>query len=421
MVSNVIVIAKMQTKVKNILRIEGSNNIWEYACLLAVFGLPFFIWFGNIGVSIALRAGVLVAALAVVVLVPRLRAAFIEGLDRLPLLPRLAVLGLMMSMVIATFLSYESPAQKLIGLPGENLGLFVWLSFIVLGIVGHQYFTSSFLKSKMLLYLLIAVLFGTIITHMQVIVQGERPLGLLLHSTAQGVYAVGILAVAFWHLFFTKLKSRQMVLFLSAVIGASGLLIVASQSRLAQIALVTVCLIYSVYLVAQKRRAAIIPVVVAAICMLTVLVWPNGASRFYGGELATGASYRLDIYAAALQDALRVDRPYGTGPSASPAYLNDTGTVSPQIVESLREGGVFLSAHTIVLDIAIYFGLLGGLCFLVLLAYALFKIIRGKWTSKRVLLTSFFTVVLFNGLLNVPSVEMTSLLFLTLFAIISES
>ena len=380
--------------------------------------MPLAILSGNIDTSIRIRAVLLGISATLLLVHPRLRQNLYRNVASLPRLVQGCLVGLMSLMILSTATSRELWQISVFGLPTEYLGLCTWLGFIIVAVGVRDRF-SHFLSSREFLAITGLIVLLSLIWHFGVILDGDRPIGLLLLSTSNGVYGAFIVVLAMWHMLFSTHKEKLQFLFQALIIIISMITVVSSQSRLAHVALFAASAVFCLYLYMHRRKkAAIVMPAIALSCLFLSLIWPVGSERFYGKDLDYGVGYRLDIYKAASQDAFREDRLQGIGPSALPAYLNDEDTTPPSIAETLSKGYIFISSHNILLDMSIFFGIVGAISFVCFSSYAVVGTIKEQLTPRRLLVFSSFLIFFVNAMLNVPSVEMTSLLFVSMFALI---
>jgi O-antigen ligase len=232
--------------------------------------------------------------------------------------------------------------------------------------------------------------------------------GLLFVATSTAIYAALILAISLWHVLFVR-KQRILA---AAVMCISLVTLLLCQSRAAQFAALVISLLYGLYLLRQKKLVALVPALVFLSLTVIPLVGGSYFARMRGEQIQSGLAYRGDVYRLSAKEVLQSHPVTGLGPSGVPVAINTRDHAPPGIIETLNQNYVFLSAHDVFLDTALYFGLIAGVAFLVLVLLAGFNWLLGPLTADQLLLGGVFFTVLANGLLNVPSVELTSLLFL---------
>jgi hypothetical protein len=143
-------------------------------------------------------------------------------------------------------------------------------------------------------------------------------------------------------------------------------------------------------------------------------------SRYRQESIVHGSSYRLEIYEIVGKEVLAHNLILGNGTRALPADLNNRRAVPEDIARTLDQGYVFISAHDLFLDVAFYFGIIASVALLVLVACGLRTFLATRDTSLEAInYLLLFGVLLMNSLVNVPTVELTSLFFIVLFGLFS--
>lgn len=392
-----------------------TANQWV---LIIIAALPLITIPANLGTSKIIRWAILVTVASYIA------TMFVCSLKkRQPLRPPSSTVGILLTaalallMVISTLGGVESWSVKLIGWDMELLGLASWLSFIVLAVALRKDVTKTLL-SPMLMFVVGLVITVSMLISLPYFIDGFRAQGLLFQATSFALYACVGLVIATWQLLYGK-PDRATQLSAVAVATLSFLAIIFCQSRAGQAAALVVLLVYMISVVKKSyvKTYALLGVMVGLI--LIPLLFSSYFMRFQGEQLVSGVAYRLDIYKLSAEEVVSKHPLLGLGAGGIPENINSRETVSYGILETLDRGYIFLSAHDIFLDMALMFGLVVATIFLLFILRACYLLLIIDTTPERLLITGVFIVLLINGLLNTPSLELTSLLFIVLGAVLS--
>ncbi len=324
---------------------------------------------------------------------------------------------LTMLMIVSTFAGTEIWSVRLLGWDMELLGLASWLSFVVLAVTLRKDVTKTLVSP------LFMIVTGLVVTVSMLIsapyfVDGFRAPGLLLQATSFAFYTCIALTVSVWQLLYGKLDLITRILAIS-VATISILAIIFCQSRAGQAAALLVLLLFAVSVVKSSRLKAGALVSIALGLIIVPLLFTNYFVRFQGEQLRSGTEYRLEVYRLSAEEVIGKNPLLGLGAGGVPENINSRDAVPYGILETLDRGYVFLSAHDIFLDMALMFGLGAvSICMLFILR-ACYNLLVAEMTPESVLITGVFVVLLINGLLNTPSIELTSLLFIVTAAVMS--
>lgn len=377
----------------------------EHVLLAILWGLPLLYVPGSPMLSVAARWGLLVAVVLIVGMSHDLRRAAIREFRSLNKLSGFLLVLFVTAAVVSTVLGKQSVATRLIGWSGEALGLFTWLSFIVVAVALRSH-VRSFIESRLCLLISGLVCALSLLADARLIAHGFRVSGLLIIATSTAIYAALTLGIAVWHGLFVK---RNLPI-AATVAAVSTVTLVLCQSRIAQFSAIVVCVLYAVHLIRQRKILGFVPLLLVLLLLVIPLFGGVYFTRMRGEQVASGLAYRGDIYRLTMHEIAHEHAVYGLGASGVPQEINNRTTAPPGILESLNQNFVFLSAHDLFLDAALCFGLVGGLSLVVLVLQASYTLLIAELTPQLLLMAGVFFSLLANALCNVPSIELTSLL-----------
>lgn len=323
--------------------------------------------------------------------------------------------------VLRAFVSGAPGEDVIFGAPPEYLGAVMWFVFILLGIGLRQGF-KRYIASPFTLVMVQVGLIASLLWQYYYLLHGMRLDGLMYQATTMSFYACLGLVLALNAIRpFGKVgpsnpnRGRIVGLLNIAAVAISSLAIITTQSRVGY--MIMICTFgYWAWRVAKPKRvyAAVAVVAIVALAILP-RAYPDYFSRLQGSTVSKGVAYRNDIYKTTARDTLKPDRLIGKGPSALPDAINNKNAVPEEIAKSLNEDFIFSSTHDLYLDFVYMFGVLSAL---VLLYLTIRSLLDGLHEDRLYLLL--FAVILANALLNVPSLELTSLFFVGLFALLAS-
>lgn len=379
----------------------------EYILLAFLWALPLVYLPDAPLTSVAYRWGVLIGFALIILVSDGLRATTIREFRALTRSSKILLTLLTAMAIISTFASTQTWAIRLAGYSGEALGLLTWISFVVVAVAFRSQ-VRAFIASRLCLAISGLVCAGSLLSDTRLITHGFRVSGLLIIATSTAIYAALTLGLALWHLLFTK----QNYLLAGTVALISTVTLVLCQSRAAQFSAVVVCIVYALYFARAKKLLALAPLAVVLLLVIIPVFGGSYFTRMRGEEVASGLAYRGDVYRLSAEEIIHQRLFLGLGPSGVPQQINSRLNAPPGIVETLNQRYVFLSAHDVFLDAALCFGLLGGLALLGLVGSAGYSLLRSQLTPETLLMSGVFFALVVNGLLNVPSIELTSLLII---------
>ena len=400
--------------VVKLLRYAKKLNPLKFCCLL-VFALPLIVVPFQAELTKPLRWG-LIVALALGLLLNGYVYKNVMNLNKASVLVAGALLILI---ILSSLTSHEATSVWLVGWENEFLGLVSWVAFflIAFGLRGQ---IVSLLSSTLSLYAGLAILLFSLIMDYTALHYGYRLSGLLFQATSMGMFSASLLFIAVWQALYGKGDKKHFLIY--GLMGLAGIAVLLTQSRIAQVTAVIVCGLVSVDYLFRFKRLHVVPIVVGALMILAPIVCAGYFQRLQGEQVQTGISYRSDIYRASLDEALEGNNILlGNGASGVPEKINSRQEAPPGLVESLDKGFMFLSSHDLFLDIALCFGLTGGILFIFLVLQASVGLLVRKLSAQDVLIGGFFIVALLNAMFNVPSIEMTLIMFVLLVSLLPDS
>lgn len=398
--------------VKQLVRRAGQPSAIVYWLIgLPLLTIPFV---GNeISWSKFLRTIVLFGLAIMVLSTHRHRQALATAFRSLPVIVRYttALFGLLA--VISSLTGPGSFGLVSFGEPTDNEGLLIWLSYLILAIFAGRQLVASLAKGqRLLLSIGVIVLSSSMMLDLSNLWHGFRLVGLLFQATGIGVWACLLLAAALFG------PSQKWLTPAVQWLAASCILL--SQSRIAIIG-AALLLLYNLLLGWRtKTRSAILirNSVLLGYMLLIPLLFKELFIRLQLSFVSYGSIYRDQLYRYAIE---RITTMHlwllGVGAGNGGAALNH-GQAPIFIAQTKAEGFVFWYAHDLFLDFAIMFGVLAALCFAIIIGYAIYTIVWRHLWRQQPLLTSWFTILLLNALVNTPSLELSSLLLLITYAVI---
>ncbi len=373
-----------------------------------IFALPLTYIIDQPLVSRAIRLSVLLGAVALILSTVLAREMF-RRFYELKRYTRWLTVAIVVAILAAILTSSDSLETRLLGLVPEYLGGLTWLAFIIFGVTVAR-FSKTLMSTKVILPISLIILLVSLLINRFNLHYGLRVSGLLLQATSMAMFACLTFAIG---LKATRVQTQRRWRVCSFIVVALSLaVVILTQSRIGYIS-VALLSVGSVWVGGQTHR---FEVIIAVLSCLAVLVLPQFAqdyfSRFRITSVQKGVEYRLDLYEISGRDLLRNNLIMGNGPSSLPPAINNRNEVPDDIQKSLQSGDVFLSTHDLYFDFAYYFGVAAGLCLLVLSTIAMVLYLR----AKEYFMLACFGVLGINALFNTPSLELTSLYFVFIFA-----
>lgn len=315
-----------------------------------------------------------------------------------------------------------APVEDVIfGAPPEYLGIVMWFVFVTIGIGLRQGF-RQYIASPFILVVIQIGLIASMLWQYYYLLHGLRLDGLMYQATTMSFYACLGLTLALNAIRpFGKVgpSAKQSGLawgiFRVAAVAVSSLAIITTQSRVGYMVMIGTFGYWAWRVYKPRQIYAVAAVLVIVVLAVLPRAYPDYFSRLQGNNVSKGVSYRNDIYKTTARDTLKPDRLIGKGPSALPDAINNKNAVPEDIAKSLNEDFIFSSTHDLYLDFVYMFGGLSAIALLYLTVRAL----RDGLRQDRLYLL-LFAIVLINALLNVPSLELTSLFFVGLFVLLAS-
>ncbi len=324
----------------------------------------------------------------------------------------LAAIGLLA--IISSVSARNSWDVTIFGLAPEYLGFVPWVLFFGLGVLFSRV-ARTLLLSRTALYSMAAVVMASVVSDRLYLGSTYRLTGALFQSTTMAIYALVVCVLAL-HQLTTQAKKHTALHGL--ILTLSVVAVMLCQSRIGILVLVLLIAAWAIKLCRHKPRLAVVLLAIT----LAVLVLPSLQADYFarlrGGSVSYDASFREKIYITAVPDLLQNHLLLGKGASSLPEGLNNSTATPPVLAGMLNQGYVFFSAHNLYLDFAYFFGCLAAFGLVAVTGTALIYGYRTYKKSPTLLFV--FGVLVSNALVNVPSIEMTSLLFITVFALLND-
>ena len=235
--------------------------------------------------------------------------------------------------------------------------------------------------------------------------------GLLFQATNLALYAWFGLALLLGN-FQVHYKKRPWLSVLCFAVLTTGVFL--AQSRIGLFAYALIC---AVTLITRPHMIKTMILALSAMVLITInLLSPNLLSRYQNEDVAHGIEYRKAIYATSIREIVDRHILIGNGAGAHPVYLNQQKEVPADIAKDLRIGLRFASAHDLLVDVGLMYGLVP--CLIVVLA--IIWAIRNYWHAfslhGEISIGLAFLVLLTGTLVNVLSLIITPLFVLFLIA-----
>ena len=381
-------------------------------------GLPLIYLPDRPELSRDIRMVALIVLTALVMLADSSRRQFFANCRQLPPIVKVCLSTIVVLMLASTFkMMQDTFGVTLFGKAPDYLGVMTWLLFLGFGIAFMRD-AIRLLLSRVSLYIFLLIICISLFTNIFYITHGLRVAGVMFQPTTMAMYAA-FGAVICLHQFRSKQKDR-----ITQVMAGLGLLlstatVMLCQSRVSYIVL-AICL-SAVALHDIKKRPkqtvllSLLVVVIAALPHLR----PGFFERFQSDSVNRGASYRFELYKTSVPDLARHNIVLGNGPGSLPIAINNPTVVPEEIAATLKQGESFASTHDLFLDYAYFFGCLA---MILLMGGSVLAVKTGYLTPGPLRLGGLllFFALFSNALLNIPSIELTSLYFVVVLGLIGS-
>lgn len=355
--------------------------------------------------------------------VPKLRQVLGNNFSSLRNYVKVPLMVIMFAIVISSFVAFTKGVdvfEILFGVSPDYLGLVTWLLFIILGI-GLQDSVRKYLFSNLSLAILFFSMLVGLLWEIYYIRMGFRLSGIMYQSTTLAMYACIGLVISLQQMTKQKsiassssgaLSSRDSKILIAATFFISIATIIFSQSRGGYVVML---IVLSLWVVKHVRSALFWCLLLT--CFITALViLPKIESSYFtrltSSSVSKGIDYRMDLYNLTIKENIDHPKIIGDGPNALPVYINNQTKVPEEIAKTLQDGELFGSTHDLYFDFMYLFGFIAAISLIYLTGMS---VIRGFKNDRSLLLI--FGVLIFNALLNVPSLELTSLYFIVMIAL----
>jgi len=361
--------------------------------------------------SRSLRITYIIVVVLAAVVFPVLRKKIIKNFNSLHFWVKAVLIAMLCLTIVSTLLSKLGPAILLFGREPEYMGVIAWVSLVPFGLLFADRL-KELLFSYTSLMIFCFILMVSIGISFVPVVKGYRMVGLIMQATTMALYAT-VVAILSLELFLKAKTNQKVEKVLSTIgIGLSLITVILTQSRAGFLFLTLVYLYYALRNFKTRGSLTIGFVLIVMVLPLLPQLQSHYFSRFNNTSVSRGIQYRLNIYQVSGRDILRHNVVIGKGPSSLPIDLNNSDIAPEDIAKTLNEGLIFISSHDIFLDIAQYFGVLvsAGLlmfCIMAMLPH------RSTHTDIKAMKLIFF-ILIGNGIINVFSPELTSMLIIVL-------
>jgi len=360
---------------------------------------------------------VFVFILGFVFSVSEIRNHVVQNFKSLTKLVKFILIFVVTMAVFSAIRSVETSKIVLFGISPEYNGGLLWASYLLLGLLFKD-IARSLLLSRTTIYIFLAMIASSLVFDKFYITHGYRVGGLLLQATSMAAYAsIGAVLALNRLSNYKKLGLRywpEMLLFILSLVT-----IVLTQSRVGYIELVIVLSLWSLKYVRKSPRIVIALLMVIIALPIMTNVNQSFFARFRSESIERGWTYRIDLYKLSAQDLLKHNVIVGNGPGTLPPAINNLNVVPDEIALTLNMGIVFGSTHDMFLDMSYYFGIISSLGIILISLLAFSK--RVFMDNESYVLLLIFIILIMNALFNTQSIELTSLYFIVLFALLPTS
>lgn len=342
------------------------------------------------------------------------RRAFTDNLRKLDTVTRICLGVFVVTGLASCVKRLHDPLNTIVGSSPDYLGLLTWIVFLIIGILFAKTIRQKLFSPGALaigcVILIISLLFDTFY-----IKHGLRVAGVFFQPTTMGMYATLVAVLSY----------RQLVqkIIWMRILGSTTLLlatsvVILSQSRVAYLLLLLASAALASKYLRKHVRLLWVPLSIIILLAVIPILHLDYFSRLQADSIDRGTVYRLDLYKVAGRDVLEHNVLLGNGANTLPRAINDQNQVPEEIAQSLDLGYTFASSHNLFFDLSYYFGIINAVS-VVYLLYRSFKNNRLLAKDIRIEYILVLTVLAANASVNIPSLELTSLLFLTLFGLLT--
>lgn len=362
---------------------------------------------------LTLLFGIFVSALASV----RTRNELKNNFANLPADVKKLGLVLVIGMLASTLRTSQPLGITLFGLSPEFLGVVSWVVFLSLALL-FKNVALQLLISPITLTIASIILVTSLITDNFYIQHGLRVAGVMFQPTSMAIFAVLAATLSLYHLFSNRARTARMAL---VCLLLSLVTVMLCQSRLGYVLLALVLSAWALVGAKQRLQYALMLMLATVAIVAIPLLNPSYFSRFATDSVERGISYRLDLYVLSGKDLLGHNLLLGNGPSSLPEAINNINAVPEEVAKSLHTGYIFLSTHDLYFDFAYFYGLTAALILVLITLLATYRTIRkSEDPNQKTVWLLLLAVLIANALFNIPSLELTSLYFVAIIALIGS-
>lgn len=379
--------------------------------LFIIVGLPLVTIVGSLPLTSSTRGWVLITISSLLVFLLSSRNEIHKNFLGLPVFAKIALCIFTLTIILSSLGQLAGPTRiTLLGEGAEHLGLVYWLCFITLFLFAQNYI-KDLLFSRTSLYIVTTIGFVSLFSNYFYISHGLRVAGLLYHPTSMSIFATVAVIVGLNNLLLPRALSDRLAAYVCIAINVS--IIVLTQSRIGVAYLIIALVINGLVFLRGKRYKLYLATLLTCLALISLpFIFKDFFIRFRQESVSRGTTYRLNLYTTAAKDIFKNNLFLGNGPSTSPVNLNNKNKVPEDIAATLNLGYTFSSSHNLFFDTAYYFGVLSMLALLVLFGIGTkLYLTAHKMTPDRINFALIFGALLVNALINIPSIELTTLLF----------
>lgn len=395
------------------LQISSRSFSFDYVLFLFYLCIPLIYWPNNSHRSYIIRS---LTFIGLSVLLAYVKSEhFITIIKKGFRTYRNTLLILCILMVLVLFSTIKSDLSVLTSFIGTEpiyLGLLFWISVLIFSIYYRKLFLQ-YISSDASTIVFLVILSFSIFIDRSYIIHSSRISGVVMQATTLSMMAVIYFSIALYRMSLTTSKSASRYLTIVLLI-LSVATVVLTYSRIGSIGLIVAGCLFGVNSLTKASKSYwMIVVIMLGVISLLIFTKLCSVNRFSTNMLNEGVSYRSSLYVVSSEDLFNNYPLIGKGPGQLPSAINDKNMVPDDIADTLSQSIIFSSTHNLFLDVGYYFGLVVSLILLVFSLYCLVSGISSKRYEVYVLTIIFLTLFL-NAIFNVPSIELTSLYFISL-------
>jgi O-antigen ligase len=357
-----------------------------------------------------------IALTIIIALFPDSSSKIRTNLHKIKTSTKSIILLFLVTVFFSSILHISDIPNTLFGDSPDYLGVLTWFVFVYLGIM-YSSVLKKILYSTYTYAFLLAAVIVSLVTDRYYILTGVRVSGAMLQATTMGVFASMVTILGVYHFVEQNLPKHKTLY--ATCIALSVACVLLSQSRIGILVTAISLFVLAVYCIGWKSILAA-AFITSQLIILAIMpfVAPNYFERLHESSVHRGISYRYGLYNTSIKELAKAPHILGQGPNALPDAINNRGAVPEDIARSLKLGVVFGSSHNLYIDVYYKFGVVAMLClgYLTVIAFKNYLRASLKLNLKDIILLLILLILTSDALFNVPSIEITSLLFIVIFA-----